>query len=157
MEIRSVSSSEAEKIVKELWLPLAQEMESISDYNRLEEDLDLESTIEHKKDDIQSENSYMFVAEDSEDMIGFISATVEESIPIFSRGDKLKINEVYVLPEYRRKGVASELMDRIEELAEDRKVETVELSVDVENDSAQELYRKHGFEAGRKRMIKWMD
>lgn len=157
MELRSAESSEAAKIVRELWLSLAREMENVSDYNRLEDNLDLESTIEHKKDTIRSENSYMFVAEEGEEMIGFISAKIEESIPIFARGDKLKIDEMYVRPEFRREGVASELMDRVEETAEDKDVETLELSVDVENDSAQELYRNHGFEAGRKRMIKWMD
>ena len=157
MNIRPAEPSEAEKVVRELWLPLAREMEDISDYNRLEEDLDLEASIEHKKDKIASENAYMFVAEDGDELTGFISATVEESIPIFSRGAKLTINEMYVDPEHRRKGLASDMMGRIEEVAEDGDVETLELSVDVENDSAQELYRAHGFETGRKRMIKWMD
>ena len=157
MDIRPAEPSEAEKIVRELWLPLAQEMETVSDYNRLEDDLDLQATIEHKKDKIGSEKAYMFVAEDGDELMGFISATLEESIPIFARGDKLKINEMYVRPEHRRKGLASEMMDRIEKVAENTDVETLELSVDVENNSAQELYRAHGFETGRKRMVKWMD
>ena len=157
MNIRPAEPSEVEEISRELWLPLAQEMEEVSNYNQLKEGLNLEATIEHKQEAVESDEKYLFVAENDGKLIGFISATVEESVPIFSRGDKLKINEMYVRPENRREGLASRLMERIEEVADDKEVETIELSVDVENKSAQELYRKHGFETSRKRMVKWLN
>ncbi|MFB6099633.1 MAG: GNAT family N-acetyltransferase [Candidatus Nanohalobium sp.] len=154
MEIREAESSEAGKIVEELWLPLAQEMEEVSDYNQLKEGLGLQETIEHKREKLQSNDSYFYIAEESGKKAGFISATVKDSPPIFKRGPKLKINEIFVKEDFRRKGIASELMDRIDEVAESGSVDTIELEVNVRNDSAKELYRKHGFKVEREKMVK---
>ena len=154
MEIREAKPSEAEEITRELWLPLAREMEEVSEYNELKEDLDIQNSIEHKRSKIESEDGFFFVAVEEDNLTGFISATVEESVPIFSRGDKMTINELFVEKESRRKGFASELIDKIEEIAAEQDVETVELSLDVENEAARGIYEKHGFEVKRQRMVK---
>ncbi|EHK00723.1 hypothetical protein HRED_00763 [Candidatus Haloredivivus sp. G17] len=39
MNLRKASIEDAEEIVLELWLPLAREMEDISDYNELADEL----------------------------------------------------------------------------------------------------------------------
>jgi len=137
-------------------LPLAKEMEDVSGYNQLEENLDLSSVIQLTKENITSEDSFVILAEAVEE-IGFISATIEESPPVFSRGDRLKINEIYVTPEYRRQGVASKLISKIRRLTEYKDVETIELNVNIRNESAQELYQNLGFKTEKKRMIKWID
>jgi len=131
-------------------------MEDVSGYNQLEENLDLSSVIQLTKENITSEDSFVILAEAVEE-IGFISATIEESPPVFSRGDRLKINEIYVTPEYRRQGVASKLISKIRRLTEYKDVETIELNVNIRNESAQELYQNLGFKTEKKRMIKWID
>ena len=154
MEIREARPEEAEEIIRELWLPLAQEMEEVSEYNELKEDLNIENSVEHKKDEIESEDDFVFVAAEEDELIGVISATLEESVPIFSRGDKMTINDLFVEKDSRRSGVASKLIEKIEEIAEQQDVETIELSLDVENDAARLIYEEHGFEAKRQRMVK---
>ena len=154
MRIREAKKPEAEKIVRELWLPLAREMEQVSEYNELKEDLVLEDSIEHKRNGIREEGEHMFVADDGE-LLGFISATRKETPPVFKRGDKLKVNELYVKPEARKQGIASKLLEKINEIAgKNDEIDTVELEVDVENTAAKKLYRKNGFEAERNRMVK---
>ena len=153
MKIREAKKPEAERITRKLWLPLAREMEKVSDYNELKDDLDIESCVERKREGIREEGEYMFIAEERE-LLGFISATVKETPPVFTRGDKMKINELYVKKEVRRKGVASKLMEKVEETADKENCSTIELEFDVGNQEAQKFYQKEGFEKVRERMVK---
>ncbi len=154
MKVREAKPSEAKNLVEELWLPLAREMEEVSEYNQLEEDLDIQETIEHKREKLGSGDTYFYIAEESDQKAGFISASLKDSIPVFSRGTKLKLNEIFVKKDFRRKGIASTLMNEIEEVANREDCETIELDVNVANQSAQELYRERGFDTERKKMIK---
>lgn len=154
MKVREAKPSETEKLVQELWLPLAREMEEVSDYNKLREDLDTDKVEKRKRRKIKEKGNYIYVAIEDEEFIGLISSKVKESAPVFSRGDKLKITELYVTENYRREGVASELLDRMESLAEEESCETIELDVNKANESARELYRENGFEVERERMFK---
>ena len=154
MEIREAKTEEAEKISKELWLPLAREMEEVSGYNQLKEDIDVQEVIEHKRDKIDGEEGFFFVAEENGELLGFISGKVKESAPVFSRGEKLKVNELFVKEKFRRKGVASMLLEDVEKKARRRDCSTLELDVNKANKSAQKLYRDRDFETERKRMVK---
>jgi ribosomal protein S18 acetylase RimI-like enzyme len=154
MKIRKARPQESEKIVKELWLPLAKEMEETSEYNKLKQDLNLEEVVSHKTDKIEEDGSYCFLAEENNELIGLATASIKESAPVFSRGDKLKINELYVKTDYRRQGTASQLIKQLEETAEETKCETIELDVNKANQAAKELYNNQGFKTERERMIK---
>ncbi|WEL23653.1 GNAT family N-acetyltransferase [Candidatus Nanohalovita haloferacivicina] len=153
MKIRPAKASEAKQIVEELWLPLAREMEETAEINELSDNLDKDDLVEWREDKIES-NDPTLVAEHEDELIGLITATEDSPAPIFSRGDYLKINDIYIKPDYRRKGYATQLLDRIEEEARERGFESVELEVDTANNSAKELYRNEGFETRRERMIK---
>ncbi len=74
------------------------------------------------------------VAEESK-IIGFVLALQE--------GDELHIHNLAVVPEHRRKGVASALLHRL--FAEASKVRRVRLEVRASNLAAQAFYKKHGF------------
>jgi ribosomal protein S18 acetylase RimI-like enzyme len=154
MEIREGQVDEAEKITEELWLPPAQEMEQISDYCNLKEDLNLDKVTEEKKDKISSEDGNIFVAELEDEYIGLVEFEIKESGQIFSRGKKLKINEIFVKEDYRENGIASALMDKTEEVANKNYCSTVELDVNKRNETAREFYESCGFEIERMRMIK---
>jgi len=153
MQIREAKKPEAERITRQLWLPLAREMEETSSYNELKDNLDIGSCIEHKREGIREEGEYVFIAEDRE-LLGFVSATIKETPPVFTRGDKMKINELYVKPEARRKGIASKLLEKAEKTAEKENCDTVELYVNVRKQKAKQAYMKNGFETERERMIK---
>jgi ribosomal protein S18 acetylase RimI-like enzyme len=154
MNIRQARPEESEEISRELWLPLAREMEDVSDYNRLREDFDIKEVVDHKREKITEEEGFFFVAEEGDQLIGFVTGEVKESVPVFSRGEKLKINELFVKERFRRNGVASMMLGKLERKARKRGCSTVELDVNKENRSAQELYRSKGFDTERKRMVK---
>lgn len=63
---------------------------------------------------------------------------------------KARLLTIHVHPEARRKGVASMLLDRLEERLNARKAKVLELEVHVENRGAKRLYEQRGFEVARK-------
>ncbi len=67
--------------------------------------------------------------------------------------DELQIHNVAVLPEFRRRGIASELIRTVVEQFRTQRLDRVLLEVRVGNESAIALYRSFGFQevARRKR------
>jgi len=61
---------------------------------------------------------------------------------------------VYVRPEYRREGLAGDLMDRIEDWAVERRCRRVSLDVNGANETARKLYEKRGYSVKRHRMVR---
>jgi predicted acetyltransferase len=61
-------------------------------------------------------------------------------------GSIMYITEVAVSPKTRRSGAGEMLLNGMNEIAKRKKVETIYLHVDVENDAAVALYKKVGYE-----------
>lgn len=59
--------------------------------------------------------------------------------------DRYEINNIYVLTEYRNKGIASQLMDDVIKLGKDTGIINITLEVRKDNESAIKLYKKYGF------------
>ena len=155
MDVKPVSVENIGRVVEELWLPLAEEMELVSVYNRLDRDIDLiETARRYKEGEIADGNLQMFVAEDESEFLGFVSVKIEDSTPIFERGKEAHVEELYVKEYYRRQGVASNLLDRAEDYSRKEGADMIQLSVDTGNRSAAQFYSTHGFEEIRKTMVK---
>ena len=60
--------------------------------------------------------------------------------------EEAQICNIAVLPEHRRKGIASRLLEAVNELAVNESCERCELEVNVGNTAAIELYKKCGYE-----------
>ena len=56
------------------------------------------------------------------------------------------VDELYVEPQYRRRGIARQTLRFVEEQAREMGVQAVHLEVDHGNDPAKELYRGSGYE-----------
>ena len=61
--------------------------------------------------------------------------------------DEGHITNLAVRPEYRRRGVASALLDALDRLAAERRMAFLTLEVRSSNAAARALYAKHGYEA----------
>ena len=59
--------------------------------------------------------------------------------------DEIQIANIATLPDFRRKGVASVLLEKINQIAENLKASVVTLEVRVTNIPAISLYEKHGY------------
>lgn len=65
--------------------------------------------------------------------------------------DTLCINRVEILPEFRRCGIASALMQRARQTAAELNISELSLEVRASNTAARALYEKHGFSLAGKR------
>ena len=85
-----------------------------------------------------------FVAENAEHLLGYIGIK-----PVLDEG---YITNVAVFPQYRKKGIATALIKRVFELAQEKKLAFVSLEVRLSNSAAIALYEKAGFkEEGRRK------
>lgn len=154
MEIFEADSGDARMIAEELWLPLAREMEDLSDYNELAEGDVAEKSREYRQKRLKEDDYTSFVAEVDGEKAGFVTVHDREHAPVFAKGVSGEISELFVKEEFRRQGVARKLIETAEEWCRGRGLDAVELSVDRGNRKARELYRDEGYEAIRTRMRK---
>ena len=85
----------------------------------------------------------LVVAELDGETVGFIDQWI---IHDFTHGAKLSyIQNLYITPKHRRKGIGSRLLEEIIRSAEKKGVLEIHVVTEFENKPAINLYRKHGF------------
>lgn len=92
---------------------------------------------------IKSKNNFVYVSEENYKMVGFVTFSVRLVIrypkPI------AELDELYVLPEYRRKGVGQKLMEKILSKAKELNCYRLFIESHYEHKSAHKLYGKLNF------------
>jgi ribosomal protein S18 acetylase RimI-like enzyme len=92
---------------------------------------------------------------ENETVAGYIVLTMGFSFEF--RGHDSFIDELYVEPEFRRRGHGRKAVQFIEQQARELGANALHLEVDHGNDPALELYRRAGYEGhGRSLMTKWL-
>jgi ribosomal protein S18 acetylase RimI-like enzyme len=92
---------------------------------------------------------------DRETPVGYIVLTFGYSFEFHGRDSF--IDELYIEPQYRRKGIGRRAMQFVEERARELGVNAIHLEVDQGNDAAAELYRRAGYDDhARFLMTKWL-
>ena len=107
------------------------------------QDSDLEAAKEFLCDRFQNGDSVIFIACENEQAIGFT-----QLYPSFSSVSMKRIwilNDLFVDSRYRRKGIASALMNAAENYARDTGAARIALSTQISNKSAQMLYRSRNY------------
>jgi ribosomal protein S18 acetylase RimI-like enzyme len=79
-------------------------------------------------------------------LIGILEASVAHLPPVFLPKSSLHIHAIYVVPTYRRSGVARSLMEAAFQWGRDKGCTEVDLHV-LQNSPATSLYKSLGFEA----------
>jgi len=96
---------------------------------------------------IKRDPSQVLVAVSEEgEVVGYILYVKRPASAIKRRPMCAVIYDLYVVPEHRRRGVGSALLERALSIMREGGMECVELSVWVGNEEARRLYRKFGFE-----------
>ena len=115
-----------------------------------EKDVEKEKTFIKQR--IENNESVIFLAVDDDgSAMGFI-----QLYPLFSSVAMRRIwllNDLYVDKEYRKRGVASALLDRAIEFGKSTGALNVFLETGMENKEAQKLYEKQGWEQDTEHFI----
>ena len=91
----------------------------------------------------KNDYEYFFIKADN-NIAGYIG--------IKSEGDKLFLSKLYILKEYRGKQIASKSFEFIENLAKEKNLKAVWLTVNRNNNHAIEVYKHKGFVTTRKQV-----
>lgn len=110
------------------------------------------STEAHMKEALEkNQNEIVFVAVHGDRAVGMICGQIHPSV-CYAHGMMCEAMELYVCEEYRRMGVATELMERLEQEFEQYNPLEVYLQTGKRNVNAQKLYEKNGYVA-RERVV----
>jgi len=106
------------------------------------------------KADIEKKGSRFLLMEDNGAVVGYIFGEVrDDRHPLFERPKTAELSDIAVLGKYRKQGVAARLYKELESWFVKKGCRMITLSVNF-NNTAQEMYKKWGFEKFYLRMIK---
>jgi GNAT superfamily N-acetyltransferase len=91
------------------------------------------------------ERSVFLVADNQGQLIAFIVATVEQEIPIYRTKEFAFIHDLWVEPEYRKQGIAKQIVEQTIERLRQIGVEQIRLDTATANEAARKLFTSCGF------------
>jgi ribosomal protein S18 acetylase RimI-like enzyme len=100
---------------------------------------------------LRDKSKKIIVAEENTYVIGLCAFSLNDNA-YQTRKKQILIDDIYVVPDYRRKGVAKALFNYVKSLAEKEKYEKIDLTVWNFNKEAQSFYESLGFTEQRRIM-----
>jgi len=76
-------------------------------------------------------------------IVGYVCITYGYSLEYFGRDCIL--DEIYIVPQYRRKGIGSYVLESVERQLNERAISAIHLEVFDRNEYARDFFVKHGF------------
>lgn len=143
MKIELATDSQVPEII-ELWKELMDFHKNIDPFYTISADAHVKMG-QHVKDLIKSKDAYVLVALDKGKVIAYSVAQAYKYPPVFDREYYGIINDLAVKSEYRRKGIGSQLLSKMFEWFESRKLDRIELRVIPDNKIGNSFWKKHGF------------
>ena len=109
--------------------------------------------IADSEDDILAYNrDYFYVALDDDTVVGYVTGEVktngkENYMNVFLANTKyLRVNDLYIAPDYRNKNIGAELLNVVEQKAKNNRVKHIFLSsATMDAESVRRFYEKNGF------------
>jgi GNAT superfamily N-acetyltransferase len=92
-----------------------------------------------------SGKSYIFIAQEGWQMAGVLKVNIEKVQRFFSQDKAVYLDDIYVKPEFRGRGVSERLMAEAEKLAKRRKIKWLKARVYEFNIPAQKLMTRNKF------------
>jgi len=160
MQVREICEDELETLVVDCWLPFAEEMGELDEYNALAEHVrngDLDGSITYREELFADEDQRTYVAVEAGELIGYATAERTETPPVFARGPAVNLGELFVGEAHRNDGIASALIERVERWAEAVDAERVTIAVNADNEPAKALYERHSYGIRRHKLDKTID
>ena len=92
-----------------------------------------------------SSHSFLFVAELDGRTVGFISGELREGSPTFRHKTWASVDDVFVEPDCRNRGMGRALLKSVEAWAKERGADGISLQVAAANGRGRKFYRELGF------------
>lgn len=139
--------------VKELWLQLAREMFKIEGLVLPSEE-NANRWIGFVRKTLNSQKSLLMLAKSGSGPVGFVYASISRDFPLDVSKPTGRIDDLYVLPDYRGRGIGEELVLKCLNKMRVAGVKAIRLRVLAENKAAMELYKKLDFKTYNYGMMK---
>jgi len=143
MEIDRLDAADVPGFVDALWIP-AQRAFATHMPHTLTEDLS-EAGRAYRRDLLEDDDALTLLAREVDTRLGYATAKIETPPPIFEQECTCRIDELYVAPDHRRRGVATALLEAVEDWATAQDCARLTLVVAADNDPAITLYERSGF------------
>ena len=89
--------------------------------------------------------SFLFVAASGERTVGFISGELRQGSPTFLPKTWASVDDVFVEPEYRSRGMGRALLQSVQAWAQERGADGISLQVAAANARGRKFYEDLGF------------
>jgi ribosomal protein S18 acetylase RimI-like enzyme len=93
---------------------------------------------------IKSEDKYYLCAEEDGRLVGFCSLSVKNSL--WQEGNLGHVDELVTDESYRGRGIGTEMLRMVVEIAEAKRCKRIELDSAFERKDAHQFYKNNGFE-----------
>ena len=133
-------------IIKEATVEDSEKIGEVFDLYRqfYKKDPDKIISIEYIKQRLTNKESTIFFVEEDNVCIGIVQLYV--TFDSLELSKKIILYDLFVRPEYRKKGIGAMLMDASKDFAENNDITGIELSTAISNGTAQRLYESLGYE-----------
>ena len=106
---------------------------------------EMSNLLEELKKEFENKDFYVYAVETENRFVGWISLTYIPKIGIWGGHGHIFVDELWVQPDYRGRGLAKALMKKADELKEKYNATGIRLYVNVNNPTAKGLYEKCGY------------
>ena len=154
MIFRKASNEDIQQIVL-LWQEVANMHASWQPMFELAENAQ-EYYSEHLKIILANEDYHVIVAETENKIIGYSTLAFGNRPEVFLKRISASIRDTYVEAEYRKRGIGKQLTKVLIDLAKEKGVETISLSVAVDNEIGNIFWKEMGFEPTVNQMVKYL-
>lgn len=102
--------------------------------------------MKYMKSVLQDKNQIVYQALIDDKIVGYMTARIRSRPPVYETERVGLIGDAYVLPEYRRQRIFTQLLEKVFDWMRKKEVEYVEHPVASQNKLGLEAWRRSGFE-----------
>ena len=153
IKIYECEAEDVDDSIKELWLNLAREMFEIERLT-VPSEANANKWVRFIREGLKSRRCVLLVVKSEGRVVGFASGTIHWDFPLEVSQLVGKLDDLYVLPEFRRRGVGKKLVVECLNKMKAAGVKAIRLQVLKDKKAAVKLYEKLGFKIYNYGMIK---
>ncbi|NLM13538.1 MAG: GNAT family N-acetyltransferase [Epulopiscium sp.] len=94
---------------------------------------------------LESKQVVVYIVEVDTKIVGYIKGSIRKVPPLYDIRNEGKIEEIYIMPEYRGRGLATQLVNHIIEDFKSKEVDYIDIHVDYDNEIGQKFWESLGF------------